>query len=118
MAPPVKKFSVTASACRDASRAWLTSRHRVETPMLKIDLSGKLALLTGASGQLGRVMARTLAECGADLVLHYHQDQAGAERVEEEVRGLGRRALSVQADVGTRAGVQRIADAARGLGDP
>jgi len=86
--------------------------------MLNIDLSGRLALLTGASGQLGRVMARTLAECGADLVLHYHQDQAGAARVEEEVRGLGRRALSVQADVGTRVGVQRLADAARGLGDP
>jgi 3-oxoacyl-[acyl-carrier protein] reductase len=86
--------------------------------MLKIDLSGKLALLTGASGQLGRVMARTLAECGADLVLHYHQDQVGAERLEEEVRGLGRRALSVRGDVGTRAGVQRIADAARSLGDP
>ena len=86
--------------------------------MLTIDLSGKLALLTGASGQLGRVMARTLAECGADLVLHYHQDRAGIERVEEEVRGLGRRALSVQGDVGTRAGVQQIADAARQLGDP
>jgi 3-oxoacyl-[acyl-carrier protein] reductase len=86
--------------------------------MLNIDLSGKLALLTGASGQLGRVMARTLAECGADLVLHYHQDRAGIERVEQDVQGLGRRALSVQADVGTRAGVQRIADAAHKLGDP
>ncbi|HEU4577530.1 MAG TPA: SDR family oxidoreductase [Polyangiaceae bacterium] len=86
--------------------------------MLTIDLSGKLALLTGASGQLGRVMARTLAECGADLVLHYHQDQAGIERVAEDVRGLGRRAVSVQADVGTRAGVQRIADAAHKLGEP
>src|SRR6188472_3967194 len=86
--------------------------------MLKIDLSGKLALLTGASGQLGRVMARTLAECGADLVLHYHQDRAGIERVEEEVRGLGRSALSVQADIGTRAGVQHIVDVAHKLGDP
>ncbi|MEY4546594.1 MAG: hypothetical protein RL685_2789 [Pseudomonadota bacterium] len=86
--------------------------------MLKIDLTGKLALLTGASGQLGRVMARTLAGCGADLVLQYHNDHAGAERVEEEVRALGRQVRVVQADVGTRTGVQRIADVAHTLGDP
>jgi 3-oxoacyl-[acyl-carrier protein] reductase len=87
--------------------------------MLQIDLTGKTALLTGASGQLGRVMARTLASCGADLILHYHQDRAGAERLAQEVRGVGRRALSVQADVGTAEGVKQIADAAAaGLGQP
>jgi 3-oxoacyl-[acyl-carrier protein] reductase len=87
--------------------------------MLQIDLSGKIALLTGAPGQLGRVMARTLASCGADLILHYHRDQAGAERLQNEVTALGRRAVSVQADVGTAVGVQGIADAAaRSLGTP
>lgn len=80
--------------------------------MLQIDLSGKTALLTGASGQLGRVMARTLASCGADLILHYHQDEAGAKRVEHDVLGLGRRAMTVQADVGTAEGVKTISDAA------
>jgi 3-oxoacyl-[acyl-carrier protein] reductase len=76
--------------------------------MLQIDLSGKTALLTGASGQLGRVMARTLAGCGADMILHYHQDHAGAEQLAREVAALGRRVLSVQADVGTLQGVQHI----------
>lgn len=80
--------------------------------MLQIDLSGKTALLTGASGQLGRVMARTLAECGADLLLHFHHDEAGAKRVAEDVLGLGRRAVTVQADVGTADGVKAISDAA------
>jgi 3-oxoacyl-[acyl-carrier protein] reductase len=80
--------------------------------MLQIDLSGKTALLTGASGQLGRVMARTLAGCGADLVLHYHQDEAGAKRVERDVLAHGRRAALVQADIGTEPGVRRVADAA------
>jgi 3-oxoacyl-[acyl-carrier protein] reductase len=87
--------------------------------MLQIDLSGKTALLTGASGQLGRVMARTLAQSGADLVLHYHQDEAGAKRVERDVLALGRRAALVRADVGTEAGVRAIAEtAAATLGWP
>ena len=38
--------------------------------MLPIDLTGKIAVVTGASGQLGRVLARTLARCGADVALH------------------------------------------------
>ena len=43
--------------------------------MISIDLSEKTALVTGATGQLGRVMARTLAEAGADIILHYHQNK-------------------------------------------
>lgn len=38
---------------------------------MKMDLTDKIALITGAAGQLGRVMVRTLAECGADVVIHY-----------------------------------------------
>jgi 3-oxoacyl-[acyl-carrier protein] reductase len=81
--------------------------------MLQIDLSGKTALLTGASGELGRVMARTLAMSGADMILHYHRDEANAKRVEHDVAALGRRAVLVQSDVGTEAGVRAIADAAQ-----
>lgn len=87
--------------------------------MLQIDLSGKTALLTGASGQLGRVMARTLAVSGADLILHYHRDEAGVKRVEQDVIAAGRRALVVQADVGSEPSVRAMAAAARDeLGDP
>lgn len=87
--------------------------------MLQIDLSGKIALLTGASGQLGRVMARTLAVSGADLILHYHRDEAGAKRVAGDVVAAGRRALVVQGDVGSEPSVHAMAAAARaGLGDP
>ena len=53
--------------------------------MLKIDLTGKTALVTGASGQLGRVIAPTLADCGADVAVHYHKNREGAERVLPEV---------------------------------
>lgn len=87
--------------------------------MLEIDLTNKVALLTGASGQLGRTMARTLARCGADLILHYFHDQASIERVERSVHELGRRAVAVQGDVGSEAGVQAIVEKAQAfLGMP
>jgi 3-oxoacyl-[acyl-carrier protein] reductase len=81
--------------------------------MLSIDLSGKTALVTGATGELGRVMARTLARAGAGLILHYHRASARAARLEQEVRALGVEATSVQADVGDAAEVERIAEQAR-----
>ncbi len=40
--------------------------------MIPIDLSGKTALVTGAAGELGLTMIRTLAQAGADVVIHYH----------------------------------------------
>lgn len=67
--------------------------------MLTIDLKGKTALVTGASGELGRVIAQTLAECGADMALHSHSGKERAEQVAQTVRSLGRRALTVQADI-------------------
>lgn len=70
--------------------------------MLKLDLSGKLALVTGGSGQLGRVMCRTLAQCGADVVIHYHQNSAKAEELVKEIQKIGRRAMAVQADITDR----------------
>ena len=52
---------------------------------MKIDLSGKIAVVTGATGQLGRTMVRSLAECGADVVLCYHNNQAFAEQLRDEI---------------------------------
>ncbi len=70
-----------------------------------IDLSGRIALVTGATGELGRVMVRSLALSGADLVIHYHQNAARAEALAGEVKLLGRRALCLQADTGDEASV-------------
>ncbi len=68
--------------------------------MINIDLSGKVALITGASGQLGRVMARTLAQAGADVAVHYHRDEESAEKVCMELKDReGVRAEIFQADV-------------------
>ncbi len=79
--------------------------------MLNINLTGKLAVVTGAAGQLGRVIARTLADCGADVVIHYNTSQAKAEEVADQVRALGRRSMTVRADVGDLDSVLAMRDA-------
>lgn len=64
-----------------------------------IDLTDKVALVTGATGQLGRVMVRSLASCGADVVIHYRNNASKAQELADEIQSTGRRALVVQADV-------------------
>lgn len=76
---------------------------------LPIDLSGQVALITGATGQLGRVMARTLARCGADVALHYNASRERAESLQAEIQALGVRALAIRADVTDLASVQGMA---------
>jgi 3-oxoacyl-[acyl-carrier protein] reductase len=77
---------------------------------MQIDLSGKIALVTGGSGQLGRVMVKTLASCGADVAIHFHQNRAKADELQGEVEAMGRRAFVVQADVGNESDVFKMRD--------
>lgn len=86
---------------------------------MKIDLHGKLALVTGASGELGRVMARTLAACGADLAVHYGRSRASALALVAELRALGGRAEAFQADITQPEEVENLRSAvASSLGNP
>lgn len=66
---------------------------------MKIDLEGKVALVTGSTGDLGRVMVRTLASCGADMIIHYNRKTDYAAELTEEIHSMGRKAIAVQADV-------------------
>ena len=77
---------------------------------LCLDLSGKVCIVTGATGQLGRVMVRTLARCGADVAIHYRQNEAMVRQLQEELAAGGRRGLPVQADVTDEASVQAMRD--------
>ncbi|GIX29786.1 MAG: short-chain dehydrogenase [Porticoccaceae bacterium] len=63
------------------------------------DFRGRVALVTGGSRGLGRQMVLALAERGADVVIASRKLE-NCERVAEEVRALGRRALAVSAHVG------------------
>jgi glucose 1-dehydrogenase len=67
-------------------------------------LLDKIVLVTGASKGIGKALALGLAREGAHLLVNYHTDAAGAERVVREIQDVGRRALAVQADI------SRVAD--------
>jgi len=87
--------------------------------VIQIDLSGKLALITGATGELGRVMARTLARSGADVVVHYHTNQKQAESLVAELGNLGRKALAAQADVTEKESIDNMREGVKtALGSP
>lgn len=73
-----------------------------------INLKGKTALVTGASGQLGRVMARTLAAAGADVAVHYSKNKESADVVADEIIKMNRRAVVVQADITDEASVNKM----------
>jgi 3-oxoacyl-[acyl-carrier protein] reductase len=63
------------------------------------ELKGRVALLTGASGGIGKAIARRLADEGADLCLSYGRHADDAESVAEYARELGRRVTTVAADM-------------------
>jgi glucose 1-dehydrogenase len=65
-----------------------------------MDVSGKIALVTGASSGIGQGIALALARSGADIAINYHRDASGADATAEMVRAAGRRAITLAADVG------------------
>jgi len=76
----------------------MTSFHK------SLDLTGRVALVTGASSGIGAATAVTLADLGARVALGYHRNIEGAREVERrinasEASGAGARAIAVQADV-------------------
>lgn len=75
---------------------------------MQIDLTGKKALVTGASRGLGRAIALSLARAGADVVITYEKSADKAQAVADEIKALGRHGEAVQAD---SASAQAIQDA-------
>jgi len=66
---------------------------------LAINLSGRVALVTGASGELGRPIARTLGACGAKVAIHYHKPREAAHRLHVELADAGKPSCVVSGDV-------------------
>lgn len=73
-----------------------------------IDLTGKVALVTGSSRGIGRASAIKLAQAGADVIVNYVTSRAAAMEVANEIRDLGRVAYVVKADVGEEDDVESM----------
>lgn len=68
--------------------------------MMSKPLSGKTALVTGASRGIGRSIALALAEAGANVAVNYAGSEAAAAEVAEQIRAKGVEAITIQANVG------------------
>ena len=75
-----------------------------------MELNEKAALITGGGTGIGRETALLLACRGVDVAVNYRRSKAEAEEVVSEIESLGRRALSVQADVADNDAVTRMVD--------
>ncbi|MEI6592543.1 MAG: 3-oxoacyl-ACP reductase family protein [Holophagaceae bacterium] len=73
-------------------------------------MHGRVAFVTGSSRGIGRAVALELAHWGADVAVHARTNIEMAEAVAAEIRGLGRRAVAVLADVREKAQVEAAAD--------
>jgi len=84
---------------------------------IKLDLTGRIALVTGASRGIGAAIAIALAEAGAAVAVNYRERTDDAETVVRKIEGMGGRAIAIAADVSQAAAVARMVDqAASALG--
>lgn len=77
-----------------------------------MELSGKVAIVTGGNSGIGAAVVLALAGAGAQVVIDYVANPAATEALEAQVAALGDQAIGVDADVSTVAGVQQLVDAA------
>lgn len=87
----------------------------MKTPSpLTLDLSGRTAIVTGGSGELGRVICRTLAQCGALVAVHYHRNREAAEKVVHAIVDNGGHAAAFSADVSDLEQVRQLQNDVQG----
>jgi 3-oxoacyl-[acyl-carrier protein] reductase len=82
--------------------------------MISIDLSGQIALVTGASRGIGRGISETLADAGALVVINYKNSESAAEETVEKIKVRGGKAVAIKADVGDYDQVRDMVEKVRG----
>jgi len=105
---------------------WCKPRGSIETGsankgghQVEIDLRNKLALVTGGTGNIGRFIVRTLADCGASVVIHYLRNEAKAKELQAELKSKGVKCMTISADITKLDSMEKMRDAViRELGAP
>jgi len=73
-----------------------------------LDLTGKTALVTGASSGIGAATAAVFADLGAKVAIGYHRNKEGAENVLAGIKSAGGKAIAIQADVRETDGIKAL----------
>jgi 3-oxoacyl-[acyl-carrier protein] reductase len=74
-------------------------------------LAKRVAVVTGASGALGKAIATALAAAGATVVVNYARNASGAQELVDSIKSAGGEALAVQADIATAEGAEALVKA-------
>src|SRR5262245_12942724 len=98
-------------SCCDVMLASRSTHYR-DDGRIRMRLAGKVAIVTGGGSGIGRGIALAMAHEGADIAIPDIQ-VLNAEKVAEEVKGLGRKSLAMKADVTSAADVKTIVDRVR-----
>jgi 3-oxoacyl-[acyl-carrier protein] reductase len=77
-----------------------------------LDLTGRVALVTGASSGIGAATAVTLADLGAKVALSYHRNRQGAEDTRDRIVAAGGTAIAIEADVRRSEDIRALVDRA------
>ncbi len=77
-----------------------------------LDLTGKVALVTGASSGIGAATAEVLADLGARVAIGYHRNRSGAEQVRDKIIGAGGEAVALGGDMRQAAEIRALVDRA------
>lgn len=73
-----------------------------------MEMEHRVAFVTGAAVRVGRAIARSLAESGYDIVLHYHSSSDHAETLASEIEGMGRRVTAIRGDLSDVSDLERV----------
>src|SRR3984893_13922501 len=93
------EFSIPSNIIMSTQNITSTNTHK---------LSGKVAIVTGASKGIGAAIAKHLAAAGASVVVNYSSSKEGADRVVADIARDGGKAAAVHANVAKQADIQRL----------